>query len=224
MHRSNRTPDVPPAQQQDTQPAEPSQTGESVSTPEQVPDPDIQSELEPEVKPEPESKTPVSVSEGEEWLMQHWCMDRNLCVQEATARGYKWITGWMHSEESGRPVVDGKCWSLFEACEKMEPFSVALNGRDFANEADRQAIADQFAQVLLETLLGDVEAWSFQLIDYQDVHATIEFREKDVESFIDWDMWVCSVHADMSWNGIIEPLGSFSDTFVASRSLSTALR
>lgn len=205
--------DVPPAQQQNTQPVEPSQTVESVPTPEQGLDPDIQSELEPEVKPELEPKTPVSVSKGEEWLIQHWNMDRDLCVQKATARGYKSIESWMDSEEYGKPIVEGKCRSLFEACEKMEPFSVALDGRDFADEADRQAIADQFAQVLLETLMGDVEAWSFQLIDYKDVRSVIEFCEKDVESFIDWDMWVCSVHADMRWNGIINPLGAFRDTF-----------
>lgn len=205
--------DVPPAQQQNTQPVEPSQTGESVPTPEQGLDPDIQSELEPEVKPELEPKTPVSVSEGEEWLMQHWDMNRDLCVQKATARGYKSIAGWMRSEEYGKPIVEGKCRSILEACERMESFSVALDGRDFVDEVDRQAIADQFAQVLLETLMGNVETWSFQLIDYQDVRSVIEFREKDVESFIDRDMWVCSVHADMRWNGIIEPLGEFRDTF-----------
>lgn len=170
-------------------------------------------ELDEPAEPEPEPEPSVSVSEGEEWLIQHWDMDRDLCVQKATARGYKSIESWMDSEEYGKPIVEGKCWSLLEACERMEPFSVALDGRDFADEADRQTIADQFAQVLLETLMGDVEAWSFQLIDYKDVRSVIEFCEKDVESFIDWDMWVCSVHADMRWNGIIKPLGAFRDTF-----------
>lgn len=205
-------PDVPPTQQ-DTQPAEPSRDEPIPTKPEPLLDPDMRSDVEPEVKPEPEPKTPVNVSEGEEWLIQHWDMDRDLCVQKATARGYKSIVSWMNSEEYGKPIVEGKCWSLLEACERMESFSVALDGRDFADEADRQTIADQFAQVLLETLMGDVEAWSFQLIDYQDVRSAIEFREKDVESFIDRDMWVCSVYADMRWNGIIEPLGEFRDTF-----------
>lgn len=132
------------------------------------------------------------------WLSEKWDEDATVWMNYAEAEN-KNIQLWLRDHPEYGEM--SKCWSLHSSLQKLGVISVTAHGASLKDAALRNKAVEDLSKELLSEWSARNDQFTFQFVDYKNLSASVDWNSE-------LSVWICTLNADISYDGVILPYGS----------------
>ena len=132
------------------------------------------------------------------WLANSWGDNSGEWMSEAECDG-KDIELWLR--ENPQYGETSKCWSLETAISTLGIVKMDSDNCPLSDEALRNSLSELLAKQLISELSTPNPQRTFEFIDCKNLSVSVNWNDEAA-------IWVCTISAEVSYNGIILPYGA----------------
>lgn len=136
------------------------------------------------------------------WLANSWGDNSGEWMSEAECDG-KDIELWLR--EHPQYGETSKCWSLETAISTLGIVKMDSDNCPLSDEALRNSLSELLAKQLISELSTPNPQRTFEFIDCKNLSVSVNWNDEAA-------IWVCTISAEVSYNGIILPYGAISQS------------
>lgn len=162
----------------------------------------ISSESTDLLPPAPDESEGLDAPEWVIWLANSWGNNAGEWMSASECDG-KDIELWLR--EHPQYSETNKCWSLETAISTLGIVKMDSDNCSLSDEVLRSSLSELLAKQLISELSIPNPQRTFEFTDFKNLLVSVNWSDEAA-------IWVCSISAEVSYNGIILPYGAVSQS------------